>query len=89
MQRSPVAEKLIVEKSISKEAPFFFNERSKTASTVKNEAADASKDFRDPSNPSKIHNNLKLYAEEVNMIFSNWTSQHYVYGKLSYQNHCV
>ncbi|MCM3167933.1 PIN-like domain-containing protein [Peribacillus frigoritolerans] len=97
VQRTPNAEKLIVEKSISKEAPFFLNERSESSNKVKNEAADASifftlydhkkngrldyetfyfvtdnkKDFSDISNPSKIHENLKPYADEVNMIFSN------------------
>ncbi|MCM3169437.1 PIN-like domain-containing protein [Peribacillus frigoritolerans] len=97
VQRTPNAEKLIVEKSISKEAPFFKNERSDSTNKVKNEAADASifftlydyikngsldfetvyfvtdnkKDFSNISNPSQIHENLKLYADEVNMIFSN------------------
>lgn len=97
VQRTSNSEKMIVEKSINKEAPFFFNERSGLTNKVKNEAADASifftlydhikngnldfenfyfvtdnkKDFSDISNPSQIHENLKPYADEVNIIFSN------------------
>ncbi|GAA0496833.1 hypothetical protein GCM10008986_24720 [Salinibacillus aidingensis] len=97
VNRTNVAEKILVEKSIDKEAPFFYNEFSQSNSKVKNESADASifftlydhikcgtinydniyfvtdnkKDFSDPANPSKIHDNLSVFAEEVNLIFSN------------------
>ncbi|MGN7942166.1 PIN domain-containing protein, partial [Virgibacillus sp. 6R] len=97
VKRSQKAEQLIVEKSIKKEAPFFYNEFSQNKNHLKNESADASifftlydhikngtinyekiyfitdnkKDFSDPSNPAKIHENLKPFSDEVSLIFSN------------------
>lgn len=97
IRRTRKAEEIIVQKSINKEPPFFYNEFSNSSNKVKNESADAAifftlydniksntikydniyfitdnkKDFSDPANPAKIHENLKVYADEVNITFSN------------------
>ncbi|MBG9812369.1 hypothetical protein ABD68_12415 [Bacillus endophyticus] len=97
INRTPHAEKLIVDFAIEKKAPFFSNEFKNVTTKIKTEAADAAifftlydnimngnidyekiyfvtdnkKDYSDPSNPSKIHDNLLSFADEAKIIFSN------------------
>lgn len=62
LKRTQKVEEVIVQKSINKEAPFFYNEFSQSNNTVKNESADASIFFT-------LYDNLKNSTLEYNKVY--------------------